>query len=247
MVSYNTQNQNLRYASSRLPKPGCHHQNLPCSLTPHGVSLKHIKPRSSCGHHRNIGCRARYDDSEWRSPPPAPTRSAPPSNSYLDTTQQAGNGVFVLLLINILIFLADKLLHVPLVQSLYLYHSNPQWYQFITCCFCHSSWEHLSTNMFMLLVFGRYVEEEGGVLGLWLTYLICGVGMWRCVVVCSGVWWCVGVSVPFYMCVCCSASIPPGIISTHRTTHSLTSTHLSIKHTSNTHHPPSQGVHLPAT
>lgn len=30
--------------------------------------------------------------------------------------------------------------------------------------------------MFMLLVFGRYVEEEGGVLGLWLTYLICGLG-----------------------------------------------------------------------
>lgn len=139
-------------------------------------------------------CRSQYDDRQW-SPPPTRAHDIP-DNSYLASPQQAGNGVFVLLLINLLVFVADKVLHLPIIQSLYLYHAAPQFYQvrcctfnnrstvstgttraqFLTCCFCHSSWEHLSTNMFMLLVFGRYVEEEGGVLGLWLTYIICGLG-----------------------------------------------------------------------
>jgi len=48
--------------------------------------------------------------------------------------------------------------------------------QFCTAIFAHANWEHLSSNAFALLVFGRMVEEEEGALGLWLTYLLAGVG-----------------------------------------------------------------------
>jgi hypothetical protein len=33
-----------------------------------------------------------------------------------------------------------------------------------------------SSNAFALLIFGRTVEEEEGAFGLWLTYLVAGVG-----------------------------------------------------------------------
>ncbi len=49
-------------------------------------------------------------------------------------------------------------------------------WQFITAAFAHASWEHLSSNIFMLYVFGRIVEEEEGALGVWLTYIVCSVG-----------------------------------------------------------------------
>jgi hypothetical protein len=35
--------------------------------------------------------------------------------------------------------------------------------------------QHLVGNAFSLLVFGRMVEEEEGALGVWATYLVCGV------------------------------------------------------------------------
>ncbi len=48
--------------------------------------------------------------------------------------------------------------------------------QFVTATFMHANWQHLSSNAFALLVFGRMVEEEEGALGVWLTYLLAGVG-----------------------------------------------------------------------
>lgn len=61
-------------------------------------------------------------------------------------------------------------------QNLYLNSAYPQWWQFITCTFCHFDWAHLSQNAFFLLVFGRLVEEEEGSFGVWATYLLCGIG-----------------------------------------------------------------------
>lgn len=46
------------------------------------------------------------------------------------------------------------------VSRLYLYHTGPRWWQYLTSAFCHGSWQHLSSNAFMLYVFGRIVEEE---------------------------------------------------------------------------------------
>jgi membrane associated rhomboid family serine protease len=71
----------------------------------------------------------------------------------------------------------DHVLHYPGVSALlYLHHSRPHWWQFVTCAFCHGSWEHLSSNLFFLLTFGKTVEEEEGAFGVWASYILCGAG-----------------------------------------------------------------------
>ena len=87
-----------------------------------------------------------------------------------------GNGVFLLLLINVALFVADQWLHVGFVKSLYLNHMHPRWWQFVTSIFCHANWAHLSGNIFFLYVFGKIVEEEEGAFGVWFSYLFTGIG-----------------------------------------------------------------------
>ena len=96
------------------------------------------------------------------------TRSSSSSNE--------GNGVFLLLLINVALFVADQWLHVGFVKSLYLNHMHPHWWQFVTSIFCHANWAHLSGNIFFLYVFGNIVEQEEGAFGVWFSYLFTGVG-----------------------------------------------------------------------
>eukprot|EP00897_Mesotaenium_endlicherianum_P007105 jgi/Mesen1/6422/ME000329S05587 len=86
------------------------------------------------------------------------------------------NGVFLLILVNLAMYVADHLLHISTVKWLYLYHLHPRWYQFLTATFCHAGWSHLSGNLFFVYIFGKLVEEEEGALGVWATYLITGVG-----------------------------------------------------------------------
>ena len=87
-----------------------------------------------------------------------------------------GNGVFLLLLVNVALFVADQWLHLPMMKSLYLNHLHPQWWQWVTSIFCHANWAHLSGNIFFLYVFGKIVEEEEGFFGVWFSYLFTGVG-----------------------------------------------------------------------
>ncbi|GAX79270.1 hypothetical protein CEUSTIGMA_g6710.t1 [Chlamydomonas eustigma] len=87
-----------------------------------------------------------------------------------------GNGTFVLMLISCVIFILDNLLHVPGIQFLYLHNANVQWWQLITHQFCHGNLAHLSSNLFQLCVFGRFVEETEGFWGVIGIYLITGVG-----------------------------------------------------------------------
>ncbi|XVE71062.1 hypothetical protein DITRI_Ditri10aG0119900 [Diplodiscus trichospermus] len=86
------------------------------------------------------------------------------------------NGVFWIILLNLGIYVADHLLQVQGIQSLYLYHKWPAWYQFVTSTFCHANWKHLSSNLFFLYIFGKLVEEEEGNFGLWLSYIFTGAG-----------------------------------------------------------------------
>ena len=87
-----------------------------------------------------------------------------------------GNGVFLLLLLNVALFFADQVMHVPALKGLYLNHMNPRWWQFVTSIFCHANWAHLSGNIFFLYIFGKIVEEEEGAFGVWFSYLFTGVG-----------------------------------------------------------------------
>ena len=84
--------------------------------------------------------------------------------------------MFLLLLLNCALFVADHWFRIPLVKALYLSHQHPAWWQCITCTFCHASWAHLSGNLFLLYIFGKAVEEEEGALGVWMSYLVTGAG-----------------------------------------------------------------------
>ncbi|XP_024985691.1 rhomboid-like protein 11, chloroplastic [Cynara cardunculus var. scolymus] len=86
------------------------------------------------------------------------------------------NGIFWILLLNIGVYVADHIFQVREIKALYLYHNLPVWYQFVTSTFCHANWNHLSSNLFFLYIFGKLVEEEEGNFGLWLSYILTGAG-----------------------------------------------------------------------
>ncbi|XP_024029943.1 rhomboid-like protein 11, chloroplastic isoform X2 [Morus notabilis] len=85
-------------------------------------------------------------------------------------------GIFWIILLNLGIYAADHVFQVRAIKDLYLYHGYPEWYQFLTATFCHADWRHLSSNLFFLYIFGKLVEEEEGNFGLWLSYILTGVG-----------------------------------------------------------------------
>jgi len=101
--------------------------------------------------------------------------SADKAGSMYGTETGMGNGVFAMLLLNFVLHGIAYFWSPPWMQSLALSHWHPKPWQFVTAAFVHANWEHLFGNAFSLLVFGRMVEEEEGALGLWLTYLVCGV------------------------------------------------------------------------
>ena len=86
---------------------------------------------------------------------------------------RAYDGVFALVAINIVLFLLDRVLN---LNFLYLNHARPQWYQFVTSLFLHANWAHISGNLFFLYIFGKLIEEEEGLVGVVLSYLVCGIG-----------------------------------------------------------------------
>ncbi|KAJ0031978.1 hypothetical protein Pint_12792 [Pistacia integerrima] len=86
------------------------------------------------------------------------------------------NGIFWIILINLGLYVADHVFQVRGIKSLYFYHNRPTWYQFVTSTFCHANWNHLSSNLFFLYIFGKLVEEEEGNFALWLSYIFTGAG-----------------------------------------------------------------------
>uniref|UniRef100_A0A804QQ26 Peptidase S54 rhomboid domain-containing protein n=1 Tax=Zea mays TaxID=4577 RepID=A0A804QQ26_MAIZE len=86
------------------------------------------------------------------------------------------NGIFWILLLNFGIYMADHLFQIRQIKSLYLYHAFPSWFQFVTSTFCHANWNHLSSNLFFVYIFGKLVEEEEGNFALWMSYILTGAG-----------------------------------------------------------------------
>jgi membrane associated rhomboid family serine protease len=92
------------------------------------------------------------------------------------TSSRKTTMVHALLLLNLVVFLADKMFHVSLVRrNLYLFHAHWKWWQPLTSCFCHADRMHLSNNLFLLLLFGRSVQDDFGSAGLLFCYVLCGV------------------------------------------------------------------------
>ena len=90
-----------------------------------------------------------------QSPAQMLSSTALPVRSRRQTT-----AVYTLILTNLFIFLADRILHVNFVHGLYLHHSCWRWWQPLSSSFCHVSRAHLSGNLLLLLLFGRSVEDE---------------------------------------------------------------------------------------
>lgn len=77
---------------------------------------------------------------------------------------------------NLAVFILDKFFLSSWVQrNLYLFHARWKWWQPLTSCFCHADKTHLSNNLFLLLLFGRSVEDDFGSAGLLVSYILCGV------------------------------------------------------------------------
>lgn len=92
----------------------------------------------------------------------------PPDNRY--------DGVFGLIVVNLVLYVMDHWLRIGAVHSLYLDYGNWHLYQFVTMAFCHGGFMHLSGNIFMVYVFGRLVEEEEGPGGVVAVYLLSALG-----------------------------------------------------------------------
>eukprot|EP00210_Caulerpa_lentillifera_P008428 g8040.t1 len=106
-------------------------------------------------------------------------KQEPVSVEIVDENERIGvrdTGVFLLCLTNVSLFVLDHVCRIKSLTQLYLYHAAPRWWQFVTCAFCHASWAHLSSNLFLLYVFGKLIEEHEGALGLWTSYIICALG-----------------------------------------------------------------------
>ncbi|GJN35752.1 hypothetical protein PR202_gb24555 [Eleusine coracana subsp. coracana] len=86
------------------------------------------------------------------------------------------NGIFWILLLNFALYVADHMFQIWQIKALYLYHASPTWYQFVTSTFCHANWNHLSSNLFFVYIFGKLVEEEEGNFALWMSYILTGAG-----------------------------------------------------------------------
>lgn len=71
-------------------------------------------------------------------------------------------------------YILDNLLHIPFMKALRLYQGGWTAHQLFTSLFCHASFDHLFSNLFHLLVFGRFVEEEAGAVGVVTAFLVCG-------------------------------------------------------------------------
>jgi len=98
---------------------------------------------------------------------------------FIKTSGKSSNSkpsaVYVLILANFIAFLGDYVLRLPMIKALYLSHSSVAWWQPVTSIFCHGSFSHLSGNNFLLLLFGRSVEDENGWGGLLFSFIFCGI------------------------------------------------------------------------
>jgi len=110
-----------------------------------------------------------------------PKSSSSPSSLYSSSSIESSSPrgkttvVYLLILASVLSFVGDNIIHLPVFQTLYMYHRKWRWWQPITSTFCHVDKSHLSGNVFLLLIFGRSVEDELGPIGLLFSYIFCGV------------------------------------------------------------------------
>lgn len=126
----------------------------------------------------SIPPRSRAAQQQQPVPASAPARRTKPAAST--STPAAGNGTFLLCFLCLAVFLLDNVLHFPFARSLYLVHGHntliSPWWTVLTHAFAHANWQHLSANLFPLLVFGKLIEETEGAAGVIFYYCLTAAG-----------------------------------------------------------------------
>ncbi len=85
----------------------------------------------------------------------------------------------VLVVINVLIFFVIGHDTDPVFSRFALTQDaffQKEWYRLVTSLFLHDGFEHILSNMFMLIYVGTLVEKSLGHLWYFLAYLACGIG-----------------------------------------------------------------------
>lgn len=102
--------------------------------------------------------------------------SSSTNNIALSKVKRETTAVYGLILLSLLSFVGDNVLRLLLFRRarFYLHHRHWHWWQLVTATFCHADRAHLTGNLFLLLLFGRSVEDELGPAGLVCSYLFCG-------------------------------------------------------------------------
>lgn len=76
---------------------------------------------------------------------------------------------YALIVATFFTFVADNILRMNLMKA------TPSLFRPLVSVFCHANNAHLYGNAFLLLLFGRRVEEDLGWRGMVVAYLFCGV------------------------------------------------------------------------
>jgi len=156
---------------------------------------------ATCSQHRKCLSHDRYNDNHpfkthyTIRQPHLPQQYKPPVRTALQlaglapalpstpkTTTRA-TAVHALLLCNLAVFVVDKIMGWSpnllgqsfVARHCYLHHRQWRGWQLVTSTFCHADRNHLSNNLFLLLLFGRSVEDDQGWGGLLTSYIFCGV------------------------------------------------------------------------
>lgn len=106
-----------------------------------------------------------------------PNIHPPPLKPSFSPRTTRATAVYALMVCQLAVFLADHVFRVPLIRRhLYLFHHRSwKWWQPLTTCFCHADRTHLGNNLFLLLLFGRSVEDDLGPSGLLWSFAFTGV------------------------------------------------------------------------
>lgn len=104
----------------------------------------------------------------------------PPATAAAAQQPAAGNGTFLLCFLCLAVYLADNVLHLPFARALHLVHGHGHlmspWWTAVTHAFAHANWQHLSANLFPLLIFGKLIEETEGAVGVVLYFCLTAAG-----------------------------------------------------------------------
>jgi len=102
-------------------------------------------------------------------------------NNYGNSIQKQSPVVFNLIIINVLVFLIQKLFDGPeevVTGKLAIHHyTSPAFepYQIVTNMFAHATIPHILFNMFTLFTFGVWLERVWGPKRFFIFYMVCGL------------------------------------------------------------------------